>query len=456
MWEARNGYIEVILNRSSTNLNQFFDRYGLKDLDEEGRIKGLKLLEIQRHALKMYTSCGWFFADLAGLETILILQHAARAIQLAEELTGQEMEGKFLERLSGAKSNLPEMGKGNQIYQTLVKPKSITLDKVVNHFAIFSLSTEREQEEKIFSYRVEKIRYERMERGSHLLVLGQVRVTSEMIPEPKEFIFGMISSTQDIFRTWVSEKLLNFDTLMEKGHASLEKGEEEISKTLTALLGNRMLTVRDVIKEEKQAIFQKLIQRELKEHPQSYAGLYDKTKKTIEALAKEGLEIRLPVEITASDHLLQEFENLRRDFKGVIRKGEIDRIFKETKEYGYDLKMDRPLTILNEILKEKMEVLQKTIIQNLSSLSEKIRIQEEKAQEIIELLDSAKKWGFELSKEEAQNLMEEILDESVEGLEKSWWGNGAAKPFSPNLIELAERLDFNMDQFLKTVGKIKK
>ena len=58
--------------------------------------KALKLLEMQRHALQMYTSCGWFFADLAGLETILILQHAARAIQLAEELTGQEIEKKFL------------------------------------------------------------------------------------------------------------------------------------------------------------------------------------------------------------------------------------------------------------------------------------------------------------------------------------------------------------------------
>ena len=91
-WEARNGYIEVILDRNPERIKSFFEQYGAKDLDERGRIKGLKLLEMQRHALQMYTSCGWFFADLSGLETIIVLQHAARAIQLAEELTGQEIE----------------------------------------------------------------------------------------------------------------------------------------------------------------------------------------------------------------------------------------------------------------------------------------------------------------------------------------------------------------------------
>ncbi len=106
---------------------------------------------MQRHALQMYTSCGWFFADLAGLETILVLQHATRAIQLAEELTGGEIEGKFLQHLSEAKGNLPEMGRGDQVYQRLVKPKWVTPEKVVNHFAITSLFDSGDGEKKIFS-----------------------------------------------------------------------------------------------------------------------------------------------------------------------------------------------------------------------------------------------------------------------------------------------------------------
>ena len=206
IWEARNGYIEVILNRSPERINSFFDQYGMKGLDEKGRIKGLKLLEMQRHALQMYTSCGWFFADLAGLETILVLQHAARAIQLAEELTGQEIEKKFLKHLSEGKSNLPEIGSGDQVYQRLVKPKWVTPEKVVNHFAISSLFDGGDGEKKIFSYRVEKIHYEKMGKEEDLLVIGQVKVTSEIIPEPKEFLFGLIPSKKEVFRTWVLEK----------------------------------------------------------------------------------------------------------------------------------------------------------------------------------------------------------------------------------------------------------
>ena len=112
VWEARNGYIDVILDRSFENLNRFFDRYGLKGLDGEGRIKGLKLLEMERHALQMYTSCGWFFADLSGLETIIVLQQASKAMEFAREMTNREIERMFLDHLSEAHSNLPEMGDG--------------------------------------------------------------------------------------------------------------------------------------------------------------------------------------------------------------------------------------------------------------------------------------------------------------------------------------------------------
>jgi hypothetical protein len=138
-------------------MKSFFERYGFKDLDEKEKIKGLKLLEMQRHALQMYTSCGWFFNDLAGIETVLILQHAARAIQLAEELTRQEIEKKFVQHLSEAESNLPEMGRGDQVYRHLVKPKQVTPERVVNHFAISSLFDGGDGEKKIFSYRVKKM-----------------------------------------------------------------------------------------------------------------------------------------------------------------------------------------------------------------------------------------------------------------------------------------------------------
>ncbi len=423
-----------------------------KALDEKGRIRGLRLLEMERHALLMYTSCGWFFADLSGLETVQILKYASRAIQLAEELTGQGVEEKFVEYLSRAKSNLPEMGDGRQVYQTLVKPSSVTLEKVVNHFAVSSFFAGEEKERKIFSYRTEVLKYEKMKRDDHLLVLGQVRVTSEIISETKEFLFGLIPSTKDIFRTWVSEYDggILFNTLREKGTETLEKGEEEMEKTLTSLLGNRIFTLRDVLKEEKQAIFQKLIEKDLKEYLQIYAELYDRSKQTVEALAREGFEIpyeiRVAAEVTLSDQLLKAVKDLRRDLKGALRKGDIDKIIDEAKRLGYHLRKEETILVLKDMLKESMG--------RLRGLKEGLDLgsQEEQIEALILLLDQAEKWGLEIPKEEVQDSMDEILKEYVLGLEESWWGEGKGKPFSPKLISLADKLDFNVERFSKMVN----
>jgi alpha-amylase/alpha-mannosidase (GH57 family) len=451
VWEARNGYIEVILSRSSERVKSFFKRYGFKDLDEKEKIKGLKLLEMQRHALQMYTSCGWFFNDLAGLETILILQHAARAIQFAEELTGQAIEKKFIQHLSKAKSNLPEIGSGDQVYRHLVKPKQVTLEKVVNHFAISSLFDGGEGEKKIFSYRVKKIRYERFGEGKNLFVIGQVNVTSEIIPESKEFFFGLISSQREVFRTWVSEykDKISFDTLREKGREYLERGEEEMTQVLTSILGSQPLTIQDTFREERQAIFQKLIQKEFDEHCQVYADLFDRTRQFVEALAREGLEIpyeiRVAAEVTLSNRLFREINELKRNFKATKERGEIDRIIEEAKGYGYLLQKENSLLVLNELLKEKMSALQKNKGPDLSRQAEQI-------EELMTFLDLVKKWDVVLPLEEAQNLMKELLDEWLGGLEKGWWENGATRPFPSNLITLAEKLGFNVERFLKLTG----
>jgi alpha-amylase/alpha-mannosidase (GH57 family) len=452
VWEARDGYIEVILDRSPERVKSFFERVGDKGLDEARRIKGLKLLEMQRHTLLMYTSCGWFFADLTGLETIQILQYAARAIELAEALTGQGIEEKFIRKLSEARSNLPEMGDGRQVYQRLVKPGSVPPAKVVNHFAISSLFSGEEKEKKIFSYRVERLNYERMERPDGLLALGQVKVTSEIIPESEEFFFGLFRSMKGVFRTWVLENknLFDFNKLKERCLESLEKSEEEMAKLLSSFLGNRTFTIGDTFKEERRLIFQKLIEDELNEHRRIYAELFNRTKDAVEPLVREGFEIpfeiRVAAEVTLSHRLLKEVERLTSDDKSTEEKEEISRIVDEARRFGYHLRREEPLRILNEMLREKMTLLR-------TAGGSDIMGQEERIEQIIAFLHLAEKWGFEVSKGEAQDLMDEMLKEYVGGLEKSWWGNGTEKPFPRNLILLAEKLDFNVERFSKVVSQ---
>jgi hypothetical protein len=308
-----------------------------------------------------------------------------------------------------------------------------------------------EGEKQIYSYRVEKIHYERIEREADLLVVGQVRVTSEITPEPTEFLFGLISSKKEVFRTWVLERKegLQFSTFKEKAQESFERGEEEITKVLTSLPGSHIFTLQDTFKEKRQAIFQKLIQKEFAAHCQIYADLFDRTKQAVEALSREGLEIpyeiRVAAEVTLSDRLSQEIKELNRDFKGTIERRKIDEIVEEAREHGYHLRKEKSLLALNKMVMERMNALQKTKDSDLSR-------QAELAEEVLTLLNLANKWELEISLEEAQNSMGEILKECVGDLEQCWWENGTPKLFTPNLITLAEKLGFNVERFSKITG----
>ena len=71
-------------------------------------MRALELMEMQRHAQLMYTSCGWFFDDISGIETVQIIAYAARVLQLARQLFGEQaaaLEPAFLARLAEAHSN---------------------------------------------------------------------------------------------------------------------------------------------------------------------------------------------------------------------------------------------------------------------------------------------------------------------------------------------------------------
>src|SRR5436190_5637216 len=121
-WKARDDYISVILDRSSENVNNFFREQAARELNEGEKVAALKLLELQRHAMLMYTSCGWFFDELSGIETVQVIQYASRALQLARDVLGKDLEPAFLDRLDAARSNIAGKGGGRNIYQMHVQP----------------------------------------------------------------------------------------------------------------------------------------------------------------------------------------------------------------------------------------------------------------------------------------------------------------------------------------------
>ncbi len=192
-WAARNNYIHVILDRSPESRERFaaanFRRKSVKGAD---RVNIWKLLEMQRHAMLMYTSCGWFFDELSGIETVQVIQYAGRVVQLAEELFGPGIEPRFLEKLALAKSNLPEHGDGAAIYEKFVKPASVDLLKVGAHYAMSSLFESYPDITRIYAYSVDNRDYRLKRSGKMRLAFGKARLTSEITQESEMLMFGVL------------------------------------------------------------------------------------------------------------------------------------------------------------------------------------------------------------------------------------------------------------------------
>ncbi len=192
-WAARNDYIDVVLDRSIGSVNRFIARHSTHPLDEEERTKLLKLMELQRHAMLMYTSCGWFFDEISGIETIQILQYAGRAIQLGEELFGKDsIEESFLEILQDAPSNIPEYENGRNIYNQFVKSAMVDRRKVVGHYAVHSLFQDYPEESEIYSYLVDREFTQILTGGKSKLVAGRCKITSKITWESETLEYAVL------------------------------------------------------------------------------------------------------------------------------------------------------------------------------------------------------------------------------------------------------------------------
>lgn len=134
-WAARDAYVAVVLDRSDASVEKFLAAHAPGAKDADARTRVLRLLEMQRHALMMFTSCGWFFDELSRLEPTQILLYAARALELARSF-GADFEPEFVSALSSAPSNEPEYGDGAGVWRKLVVPSVHTLDHVAAHYAV--------------------------------------------------------------------------------------------------------------------------------------------------------------------------------------------------------------------------------------------------------------------------------------------------------------------------------
>jgi alpha-amylase/alpha-mannosidase (GH57 family) len=188
-WNARDEYIQVILRRSPETIATFFQKNARFPTNVDERRQGLRLMEMQRQAMLMYTSCGWFFDDLSNIETVQVLQYAGRAIELSESLFRDQFEGPFLETLGQAQSNIPEMGDGRRIWERFVTKARVDLPAVTAHHAV---SLIHEKSPNTYCYDVQTHDVQTFDDRGAKLILGHTRIENRITLDSERHVFGIL------------------------------------------------------------------------------------------------------------------------------------------------------------------------------------------------------------------------------------------------------------------------
>jgi alpha-amylase/alpha-mannosidase (GH57 family) len=195
LWAARDAYIHVILDRSADNTERFFAAHATHPLTPSERVMAFELLELERHTQLMYTSCGWFFDDISGIETVQIIAYSGRVLQLAHKLFGeaaQALEAAFLTLLAKAKSNDPADVDGAEVYRRFVLPTRLDLESVGAHYAISSMFRAYPDAGQIFCFDVRRHAHEVLNSGRGRFAVGQASLKSRITEETEDICFAVL------------------------------------------------------------------------------------------------------------------------------------------------------------------------------------------------------------------------------------------------------------------------
>lgn len=277
-WQARNAYIDVVINRSPDNVERFFTRHSVKPLPPANRITILKLLEMQRHLMLMYTSCGWFFDELSGIETVQAIQYAGRAIQLYNDIFNTDIEPRFLEQLERAKSNITIHRDGRRIFEKFVKPAMVDFRKVAAHYAISSLFEDYPQQTAIYCYQAFRRDFHSAEAGKAKLAVGRVDIVSNITQESAGFYLGVMHFGDHNLACGIREYMggKSYQHLLKKIFESFEKADfPEVLRIQDHYFESSRYSLKSLFRDEQRKVLDIILKATETDAQSAYRHLFE-------------------------------------------------------------------------------------------------------------------------------------------------------------------------------------
>jgi alpha-amylase/alpha-mannosidase (GH57 family) len=414
-WAARDAYVPALLpgcrprptarGPSDDDLarqQQFLDERAGRTLTPPERLRALRLLEMQRYCQLMYTSCGWFFDEVSGLEGTQILRYANRALELYALISGEELEAQFLAILAEARSNLPAHGDGAEVYRRLVAPSRVAHERVAAQEAILSLFLQRPRERSYGDYHIRRFGERRAGDARFALLTGRVQLRWRPTGEVNELAYAVLHvgaadvccavaplgpSGRDvidaIWREWPQQSMARLVRVIERGFGPAE------------------YTVRDLLLEERHRVLREVYGDLLKGVGEAYARLYDNHRHTMHVLRDAGLPIPEPLKQAAESVLGSRFEAeiaRQRRSRDPARYRRAVKMAEDARERGLTLQRDDARRAFADVLCDLLAQ-----IQQLPTA--------ERAREALDFLALGRQLGIDAVSTRAQELLWALGDQ---------------------------------------------
>jgi alpha-amylase/alpha-mannosidase (GH57 family) len=435
-WRTRDRFVEVVLDPERRDAEGFLRREAGRSLGEEEVVKALRLLEMQRQALLMFTSCGWFFAEISGLETVQVMKYAARATQLARDATGIDLEPAFENALARAPSNRESYGDGRRVYEALVKPSVVTLDGVAAHLAIASAVRAAPDQGAVFCYRYRLEGRREAQSGPATLSSGRMLLESVTTRERTDVLSCVLHFGAADFRCGIAPFRGAAQQAEVEGalYAKLERVSfARVLREIDRFFPGRDYALRDLFLDERRRVARSLLEGTLRRYEADYQEIFEDNERLMEFLREIDSPIpgplRVAADVTLTGRLL--------DVMARARRGEVSLRAAETQLTAV-VGLARRLGAHLRLQPVRLDV-EGLVLERLRALVDG-KTPAARAAEASEILALAERLGLRLDLWEAQNRV------------WAWAGSGHVTLDRETTAELARRLWFEPAAVLARAG----
>lgn len=302
-WAARNDYIDVIMDRSQETVDAWIAAHVKRELSGEEKIRFIKLLEMQRNAMLMYTSCGWFFDSVSGIETTQIMQYAARAMQLFEDVFGTNLEPEYEQRLEAAPTNVNLFENGRDVYQQVIQPAKIDLARVAGHFALSSVIEKAEKRTlMIYSYSADIENSYREEAGLQVLTLNRATIHSTVTLETRSFdLIGLYLGSQNLFAT-LGPRLedAQYEEMKTRLSETFRRGDTiEVLRMMNVWSEGQNYSLTHLFRDQRRRLVNELLETTWAEIENSFRHIYEYHYSILQLLRNMNMPLPKPLSAPA-------------------------------------------------------------------------------------------------------------------------------------------------------------